>query len=239
MYFLATCGTTLAGGSARGQTQRPLDRRAMGQDRTAPPTTPVEPPWWPALGPPSCRARRHPVGAQDGSALVRPAERISESLDVLAAAQTLGRGRDVGTRLACLPDGARRGRQARVGDGVHRWHLCPDEKGGSDIGPTKRGKGTKCMVLVERQGLPLGIRLASASPAEVTLIDQTLAARVTPHRRKPHRLVRDRGYDSDPLREHLATCGITLISPYHDNRTHRPYEDRRRPRTGCIISAAR
>ena len=38
MYFLASCGTTLAGGSARGQTQRAGERRAMGQDRTAPPT---------------------------------------------------------------------------------------------------------------------------------------------------------------------------------------------------------
>ena len=49
------------------------------------------------------------------------------------------------------------------------------------------------MVLVERQGVPLGICLASASPAEVTLVDATLAARLTPHRRKPHRLVGDRG----------------------------------------------
>ena len=38
MYFERGFGTTLAGGSTRGQTQRPFDRRAMGQDRTAPPT---------------------------------------------------------------------------------------------------------------------------------------------------------------------------------------------------------
>ena len=59
------------------------------------------------------------------------------------------------------------------------------------------------MVLVERQGIPLGICLASASPAEVTLVDATLAARMTPHHRKPHRLVGDRGYDSDGLRRFL------------------------------------
>jgi transposase len=86
------------------------------------------------------------------------------------------------------------------------------------------------MVLVERQGLPLGICLTSASPNEVTLVDQTLAARVTPRRRNPRRLVGDRAYDSDPLREHLATRGITLISPYRDSRIHRPYDDRRRLR---------
>jgi transposase len=86
------------------------------------------------------------------------------------------------------------------------------------------------MVLVERQGIPLGIGLAAASPAEVTLVDQTLAARVTPHRRTPQRLVGDRAYDSDPLRERLAKRGITLISPYRENRVHRRYEDRRRLR---------
>jgi transposase len=86
------------------------------------------------------------------------------------------------------------------------------------------------MVLVERQGIPLGICLAAASPAEVTLVDQTLAARVTPHRRNPQRLVGDRAYDSDPLRERLAKRGITLISPYRENRVNRRYEDRRRLR---------
>ena len=54
--------------------------------------------------------------------------------------------------------------------------------------------------------------------------------RVTPHRRNPRRLVGDRGFDSDPLRERLARRGITLISPYRFYRRHRRYEDRRRLR---------
>ena len=53
---------------------------------------------------------------------------------------------------------------------------------------------------------------------------------MTPRHRNPRRLVGDRGYDSDPLREQLAERGITLISPYRDNRVNRPYEDRRRLR---------
>ena len=86
------------------------------------------------------------------------------------------------------------------------------------------------MVLVERQGLPLGICLASASPAEVRLVDQTLAARVTPQRRKPHRLVGDRGYDSDHLRAAMAARGIVFIAPLRAYRTNRAWEDRRRLR---------
>jgi transposase len=87
------------------------------------------------------------------------------------------------------------------------------------------------MVLVERQGVPLGITIASASPAEVTLVDATLAARVTPHRRHPKHLIGDKGYDSDPLRERLAARGIVLTSPYRRCRREHRYEDRRRLRS--------
>jgi transposase len=87
------------------------------------------------------------------------------------------------------------------------------------------------MVLVERQGLPLGITIASASPGELTLVDATLNSRVTPHRRYPKHLLGDRAYDSDPCRTALAARGIILTSPYRANRTRRRFEDRRRLRT--------
>lgn len=87
------------------------------------------------------------------------------------------------------------------------------------------------MVLVERQGIPLGITVTSASPAEVSLVDATLSTRVTPYRRNPKQLVGDRGYDSDPLRARLAARRIVLTSPYRANRVTRPYEDGRRLRT--------
>jgi hypothetical protein len=84
------------------------------------------------------------------------------------------------------------------------------------------------MVLVERQGLPLGICLAPATPAETSLVAQTLAARLTPHRRLPRRLVGDKGYDSDRLRRQMARRGIAFISPYKRSRINRPFEDLRR-----------
>ena len=51
-----------------------------------------------------------------------------------------------------------------------------------------------------------------------------------PRRRLPPRLVGDRGADSDPLRRHLATRGIAMISPYRQGRVNRPFDDRRRLR---------
>ena len=49
-------------------------------------------------------------------------------------------------------------------------------------------------------------------------------------RQTPRRLVGDRGYDSDPLRERLGRRGITVIVPYRDNRTIRRFEDGRQLR---------
>ena len=42
------------------------------------------------------------------------------------------------------------------------------------VGKTKRGKGTKLMVVADGQGVPLGVELASASPHEGTLIEPLL-----------------------------------------------------------------
>jgi transposase len=123
-----------------------------------------------------------------------------------------------------------------VGERVHRRLIRVGEKGGSDVGKTKRGKGSKWMVVVDGQGIPLGIHVTSASPAEVTLVDATLNTIQVPRpgggrpRQKPPRLIADRAYDSDGLRQRLARRGITVIVPYRDNRTIRRYEDGRQLR---------
>ena len=80
--------------------------------------------------------------------------------------------------------------------------LRPGEKGGAAVGKTKRGKGTKWMVLVDGEGIPLGVRLESASPAEVKLAEATLDEVRVPRpkgcpRQRPERVIADRGYDSD------------------------------------------
>jgi transposase len=113
--------------------------------------------------------------------------------------------------------------------------LRSGEKGGFAVGKTKRGKGTKWMVLVDGQGLPLGVRLESASPAEVKLAEATLEEVRVPRpkgrpRQRPKRVIADRGYDSDPLRERLKKRGIELIAPYRKNNKERRYEDGRKLR---------
>jgi transposase len=122
-----------------------------------------------------------------------------------------------------------------VGRDLPGWQLCSRKKRGPAVGKTKRGKGTKWMVLVDGQGLPLGVRLESASPHEVTLAEATLQEVSVPQpkgrpRQKPERVIADTAYDSDPLRQRLQKRGIELIVPYRENNQKRRYEDGRKLR---------
>lgn len=80
---------------------------------------------------------------------------------------------------------------------------------------------------------PLGIHLDSASPAEVKLAEVTLqTVKVSGlgagrPRTRPERIVADKAYDSDPLRQRLGKRGIELIAPHRSNRAKPPTQDGR------------
>jgi len=93
------------------------------------------------------------------------------------------------------------------------------------VGTTKRGKGTKLMAVADRTGLPVAVYTASASPHEVTLVPDTLAASFPTER--PERLIGDKAYDSDPLDVALAAVGIELIAPHRANRKRPKTQDGR------------
>jgi transposase len=117
---------------------------------------------------------------------------------------------------------------------LRRWDLRLGEKRGLLVGKTKRGKGTKLVVLVDGQGTPLGLHVDSASPSEVRLLVQTLeTVRVgRPHRRgrprtRPERLIADKGYDSNAVRQMLHHRGIAPIIPARRNNTVATHQDGR------------
>ena len=89
------------------------------------------------------------------------------------------------------------------------------------------------MVLVDGQGLPLGVCVEAASLAEVTLAEQTIAQVRVPRRgpgrprTKPRRLIADRGYDSRALWERLHKRGIDLIVPHLRTRRRRWQDGRK------------
>ncbi|WP_444902640.1 IS5 family transposase [Microbulbifer sp. SSSA007] len=96
------------------------------------------------------------------------------------------------------------------------------------MGKTKRGKGSKWMVVVDGEGIPLGGTITSASPAEVKLLHPLLD--VTYKNTKIHRLVYDKAADSDPLRDSLLSRGIDLICPHRRNRKKVSRQDGRKLR---------
>ena len=70
----------------------------------------------------------------------------------------------------------------------------------------------------------------------MTLLEPTLANVKVPRkgpgrpRTKPRRIIADKGYDSDALRDRLAGRGIELIEPYRSNKKRWPRYDGRKMR---------
>ena len=96
------------------------------------------------------------------------------------------------------------------------------------MGKTKRGKGTKLMVLADGSGLPISVHVASASSHEVTLVERTLESRFVEE--KPKRLIGDRAYDSDLLDAELGCQGIEMIAPHRGRRRKLKTQDGRKLR---------
>lgn len=99
------------------------------------------------------------------------------------------------------------------------------------MGKTKRGKGTKLMVIADASGLPLAVHTDSARPHEVTLVQAPLNEIVTMG--QPRRIIGDRAYDSDPLDNALAAQGIEMIAPHRRNRKRKATQDGRPLRRYC------
>jgi len=226
------------GKSARGRanaTVGPIaDRRAVAEDRALAPSTAKTSSRGTATGGEPQGAGRHFVDFAQRGSLAGLARGVPVAVDLLAAATRLGGARRLAARLANVSGGVERAAAVEVERIVSGREFCPGEKRGCGVGKTKRGKGTKWMVVVDGGGVPLGVRLYAASPAEVRLAEETLASirigrrhRGGRPRQKPLRVIADKGYDSDALRERLRRRGITLIVPHRSNRRRTPPQDGR------------
>jgi transposase len=94
--------------------------------------------------------------------------------------------------------------------------FAPAKGAGEGVGLTRKGKGTKLQIVVDGQGLPLGVSVASAGQGEPQMVQETLA--LFEEQTMPERLIGDKAYDSDPLDELLAEFGIEMIAPHRRNR---------------------
>jgi transposase len=80
------------------------------------------------------------------------------------------------------------------------------------------------MVVVDGQGIPLGTHLDSAQFAEITLAPHVIQDVKVPRlrggrpRTRPERIIADRAYDSNKLRDELEARNIELIAPHISTR---------------------
>src|SRR5262249_14547313 len=73
-------------------------------------------------------------------------------------------------------------------------------------------------------GLPIAVCVDSATPHEVTLVQQTLTEIFVPA--PLERLIGDNAYDSDRLDEELAETGVEMIAPHRSNRKNHTQDGR-------------
>ncbi len=176
------------------------------------------------------------MGLAHWSQMARSTRTVSRWFNLLAPTADVGRGRNLAGSLAKTIVHAGPAPIAGLGRSLSRRHIHHCEKGGSAVGKTRRGKGTKCMVVVDGQGVPVGVQLASAQIAECRLAESTLqqvkVPRVGRGRPRSHlrRVIADRGYDSDALRTRFKQRGTELIVPYRKNIRNRRFEDKRKLR---------
>jgi transposase len=134
--------------------------------------------------------------------------------------------------------------------GMMRWNNCfvdgtfvPAKKGalrrakpsGARAGQ-ERGKGTKLMAGALRAGAdgvgaPLGVHVAAASPAEVKLLEPTLENfEQAQLQGQPARLIADKGYASNTVREWLVERGMEPIIPARKNNRKATHQEGRKLR---------
>jgi transposase len=111
---------------------------------------------------------------------------------------------------------------------LRRRDVRAGKKRGKCVGKTKRGKGSKLVVVVDGAGVPLALTVHSASPSETKMIEPTLDR--LPGGRTPAHLVMDKAFDSDAFRDRIAARGTYPVVPYRRRAVSKRYGDGRKLR---------
>ena len=94
----------------------------------------------------------------------------------------------------------------------------------NDCGPTRAHHPGP-----EAFGVPVAADVASASPHEVTLVDDVIDSAFVEH--APDRLIEDKAYDSDSLDKRLmGFLWVEMIAPHRSNRKKAKTQDGRKLR---------
>ena len=163
-------------GRVDGANRSVTDRSAVEENRALAPEIAEASPGGPPVDRESSRVGRDSLDSAERCSLAGSTGEISASFDVLATTAGLGGARGLVENLASVPERVERTPATGMERVVSGRQFRSGKKGGAEVGKTKRGKGTKWMVVVDGRGVPLGNSLHSASPSEIRLAEQTLAS---------------------------------------------------------------
>jgi transposase len=94
--------------------------------------------------------------------------------------------------------------------------FSPAKGGGAGVGLTRKGKGTKVQLCVDRKGVPFALGVDAADVGEPQLVQETM--QFFDETGTPVRLVGDKAYDCDALDIMLEDLGVDMIAPHRKNR---------------------
>ena len=139
----------------------------------------------------------------------------------------MGLTRRLGSHLAGVPFDPQLPAQDRLGSRSTGRDICSVQRGGSKVAYGRKGKGSTWHAITDAQGLPIAGILTDARAAEVKLaipvvdLIKIASERGAP-RRRPKRLVADRGYDSRKLRNDLRERNIQPVIPARKWKNRKP-----------------
>ena len=164
-----------------------------------------------------CDTKRYSLDSTYRSTVGRLAQAVSAQKYLPSTLPAVDRIRSLRQNSCGVSQRSQRAWWNRSERRIYRWNICSGKKRGDGVGKTKRGKGTKIMGLTDARGLPIAVDATSASPHEITLVDDTLDACFLEE--LPERLVGDKAYDSDKLDKRLAQeRDVEMIAPHKSNR---------------------
>jgi hypothetical protein len=106
---------------------------------------------------------RHSLGPAYGCAMAGFAGGIPRWVHLLATAADVGRTRRLAKGVAQTAGPVRRTQATGLGRSLSGCDFRHRQKRGLAVGTTRRGKATKCVVVVDGRGVPVGAQLASGA----------------------------------------------------------------------------
>ncbi len=222
MKFRACFRTSQAWHHLAHEDPVPCPRRPLGSHRAAPAQGTAQAQGREAPCPRPRRPRRHRLRPADRLPMAVAAEGIGlrQRRHLLAPPARLARRQGLGAPPHPAAELARRRSGHRLEPRERGQRQRPGQKGGEQTGPnpTDRGKaGSKYHLVVDRNGIPLAVRLSAANAHDSTqllsLIDAVppiIGPRGKPGRprKRPDKLHADKAYDSAAMRRALQIRGI-------------------------------